>query len=216
MTTDEIQNIIDKTGKPLAYIEGFAYFHGRKFIVTPHALIPRPETEEIINVAKILQPKTILDIGTGSGCIAITLALQLPEAQIVATDISPEALQLAEQNAKHFKTTNITFIESDLCANLAKNQKFDLICANLPYVDKSWPWLDKTALSHEPAQALYAPSKGLKFIKKLIEQAPHHLTKNGTLVLEHDPIQLSAISAFARKHSLNPTPHTSYVTSFNS
>ena len=238
MTPEQIQHIIDQTGKPLAYVEGFAYFYGRKFKVDQNVLIPRPETEDIINLAKPLKPTTILDVGTGSGCIAITLALELPDTKVTAVDISEPALKIARKNAQNHhqnfikfqvESTNractnssetpklylekIEFQISDLCKNL-QNQTFDLITANLPYVDPAWHWLDQTALSHEPQIALYAKNHGLALIKKLIQQAPDHLNPNGHLLLEADPSQHPAIIAYAAQHNLEHIETAGYILSF--
>ncbi len=208
---------------PLAYTEGHTWFYGRKFFITSDVLIPRPETESIIDyvVSQIPTEKnqsgfgkglSILDIGTGSGIIAITLKLELPRATITATDISKEALTIAKKNAE-LHNASISFVNSDLFqAQSIKNRRFDIITANLPYVDPDWDWLDKSALAHEPAQALYAKDHGLALIKKLIQQAPAHLNSNGTLILEHDPIQFSALSEFAKSH---PTSISPYVTNMS-
>ena len=227
LTPNQTQAIINQTGKPLAYIEGFAYFYGRKFTVTPDVLIPRPETEDVVTLAssfcaQLQNPAKTLDLGTGSGCIAITLALEIPNTEITATDISPAALKIARRNWEQLAWGHkITFQESNLFQGetlqqglTLKNQKFDLICANLPYVDKTWPWLDHYTLAHEPAKALYAPDHGLAIIKRLIREASPHLNQNGIIILEHDPSQLSTITTYAQKHNFTVKSHTPYVTSF--
>ena len=189
-------------------------FYGRDFIITPDVLIPRPETEMMIDTAlnimgkpflpgvKPSEPKlpediTILDVGTGSGCIAITLDLLLPQAKIVATDISDKALIIAQKNASEFGA-EVEFLQSDLLKNV--KVKPDLIVANLPYVDENWDWIDKKALSKEPALALYAKDGGLELIFKLIDQVAergvHHL------VLEADPCQHERIASYAKKKGL--------------
>ena len=189
-------------------------FYGRDFIITPDVLIPRPETEMMIDTAlnimgkpflpgvKPSEPKlpediTILDVGTGSGCIAITLDLLLPQAKIVATDISDKALIIAQKNASEFGA-EVEFLQSDLLKNV--KVKPDLIVANLPYVDENWDWIDKKALSKEPALALYAKDGGLELIFKLIDQVAerevHHL------VLEADPCQHERITSYAKKKGL--------------
>ena len=159
-------------------------FYGRDFIITPDVLIPRPETEMMIDTALNIMGKpflpgvkpsepqlpediTILDVGTGSGCIAITLDLLLPQAKIVATDISDKALIIAQKNASEFGA-EVEFLQSDLLKNV--KVKPDLIVANLPYVDENWDWVDEEALSKEPALALYAKDGGLELIFKLIDQ----------------------------------------------
>ena len=154
-------------GEPLAYIFGTKEFYGRNFRVTRDTLIPRPETEALIDLAKTLNAQKILDVGTGSGCIAITLALEMPQTEIEAVDISPKALEIAQENAKNLGA-KVKFYQSDLLEN---TEKYDIIVANLPYVDKNWDWLGPE-LDYEPETALYADDGGLELIKKLINQAP--------------------------------------------
>lgn len=183
--------------EPLAYILGYKEFYGRNFIVSPDVLIPRPETEAIINLAKEQKPAKILDVGTGSGCIAITLKLELPVSNVSAVDISPKALQIARQNAAKLGA-EIAFSESDL---LEKVQgEYDLIVANLPYVDKNWDWLSPE-LAYEPDLALYAEDSGLYDIKRLVCQAEAHLTKQGVLMLESDLSQHGKIQDYIENNT---------------
>lgn len=201
-----------KNKKPLAYSRGFQNFYGRDFIVTPDVLIPRPETEQLIDsVLKLagkpylpgvkptprLLPNSpkILDVGTGSGCIAITLKLELPDAEITATDISEKALKIAKKNTEKFGIT-IPLIISHLLEKV--NFTPDLIVANLPYVDKNWNWLDKEALSFEPEEALYAKNGGLELVFELIDQASN--LKIPYLILEADPIEHQSIITYAKNH----------------
>ena len=181
-------------------------FYGRDFLVTKDVLIPRPETEQLIDAVLSLagvaylpgvkptkrelpENPVIIDVGTGSGCIAITLKKELKDAEIIATDISEKALKVAQKNAaKH--GTHIPFIISHLLEKVKTTP--DLIVANLPYVDENWDWLDKKALSKEPSIALYAKDHGLKLIKELIDTA---ISKY--LVLEADPCQHEAIIDYA-------------------
>ena len=181
-------------------------FYGRDFIIAPDVLIPRPETEQLIDTVLSLAGKsylpgvkpsprqlpqnpTILDVGTGSGCIAITLAKELPEAKVTATDISEAAIKVAQKNANKHGVT-IPFIIS----HLLEKVKFtpDVIVANLPYVDENWDWIDKKALAKEPSIALYAKDHGLALIKELIDAA-----KSKYLILEADPSQHQAIIEYA-------------------
>lgn len=195
---------------PKAYRVGIQDFYGRDFIVSPDVLIPRPETEQIIDATLNLVGKPylegvlpakakinsqglhILDVGTGSGCIAITLKLVMPEADVTAVDISEKALKIAQKNAAKYSAT-ITTIISDLLENV----KFtpDLVVANLPYVDQSWPWLDKKSLSFEPNLALYAKDHGLLLIKRLIDQCQDREVPY--LILEADPSQHQSIINYA-------------------
>ena len=158
-------------------------FYGRDFIVTPDVLIPRPETEMMVDAvlnlagkaylpgvkpAPRVLPKSprILDVGTGSGCVAISLALELPEAHVNACDVSKKALKVAKENAE-ILNAKVKLIKSDLMNDISGD--YDVVVANLPYVDKSWDWIDKKALSKEPALALYAEEGGLALINKLVD-----------------------------------------------
>lgn len=182
----------------LAYILGYKEFYGRNFEVSPDVLIPRPESEEIINLAKELKPRKILDVGTGSGCLAVTLKLELPEAEVTAVDISPKALETAKKNAQNLGA-EIEFMQSDLLESV-KNEHFDLIVANLPYVDKNWNWLSPE-LEFEPDLALYAEDGGLALIKRLLRGIKQNLSENGHLMLESDMLQHEAVKAYAEQNS---------------
>ena len=204
--------------QPTAYKVGYQNFYGRDFIVTPDVLIPRPETEQLVDAVltlagkpyllgvkppKRILPKKpiILDVGTGSGCIAITLKLELPEAEVYASDISPKAIKIAQKNAtKHGAT--IHFIISHLLKKVKPNDipTPDIIVANLPYVDENWDWLDKKSLSYEPSTALYAEDHGLALIKKLIDEATEIQTPY--LILEADPCQHEEIIKYAKHYNL--------------
>jgi release factor glutamine methyltransferase len=139
---------------------------------------------------------SILDLGTGSGAIAITLALELPNTEITASDISDKALAVAKQNAERLGAT-VEFVKSDLLQNIC-NKQFDIIVTNLPYVDPAWE--TSPEIVHEPETALFATDSGLELVKKLIEQSPNHLTMNGLLVLELDPRQIKTVKKIAEKH----------------
>ena len=199
---------------PKAYKEGVKDFYGRDFVVSPNVLIPRPETEMMVDTVLNLAGKAylpgvkpkprvlpkdlrILDVGTGSGCIAITLALELPEAKVTACDISKKALAVAKENAKKFDA-KVKFVQSNLLDNV--DGDFDIVVANLPYVDNEWEWLDYEALSHEPRIALFAKNHGLELVYKLIEQVAERKIKH--LVLEADPCQHEQIVNFADKKGL--------------
>ncbi|MBQ3440880.1 peptide chain release factor N(5)-glutamine methyltransferase [Candidatus Saccharibacteria bacterium] len=183
-------------------------FYGRDFTINKDVLNPRPETEQIVDeVLRIcgkpilpgvkpepakLNPKglKILDIGTGSGCIAITLKKELPEADIYASDISEKALKIAQKNAASHNTA-IIFIISHLLEKV--NFTPDIIVANLPYVDRNWDWLDQESLKEDPDLALYAPDGGLALIKELIDTATSKY-----LILEADPSQHKEIVNYAK------------------
>lgn len=198
-------------------------FYGYDFLVTKDILIPRPETEQLIDMVLSLagvpylpgvkptkrvlpEHPAILDVGTGSGCIAITLAKKLPEANITACDISTPALTVATKNAENLQA-NVNFCHSDLLNNIDFTP--DLIVANLPYVDPDWPWLDKEALSQEPSLALYADDHGLALIKKLIVQASTRHIKH--LILEADPCEHDEIIQYAEKYKYKLIKKMGYI-----
>ncbi len=211
------RNNVSGAEVPEAYRVGHGDFYGRDFIVSPDVLIPRPETEMMVDAvlnligkaylpgvrpaeAKLPQDCRILDVGTGSGCIAVTLALELPEAEVGACDISEKALKIAQKNAERLGARVQSFIISNLLENVKSfpDATPDIIVANLPYVDKNWDWLDKAALAKEPAVALYAEDGGLELIKRLVEQVAER--KIQFLILEADPCQHIEIEKFARRY----------------
>ena len=201
-------------GEPLAYILGWREFYGRKFSITPDVLIPRPETESLVDcVLESVPPGAvthILEIGTGAGVIAITLKLERPTIEVTATDISPQALQLARRNAQELGAT-VQFLESDLLASRKlPSTPPAAIVANLPYVDRDWSWTSPE-LSYEPEAALYAADGGLAVIKRLIQQAAQKYPRV-PLILESDPSQQAAIAAFGREHGYLGMPRGDYVT----
>ena len=187
---------------PLAYILGKKEFYGREFDASPSVLVPRPESEEMINMLLKLapqdnQPRTLIDVGTGSGCLGITAALELPDNwHVVLSDISSKALSVAEKNAKKLGAN--VFIQKQSLL-LGQFEKLDCILANLPYVDKSWKNASPE-LRHEPSEALYAGEGGLKLIRELIQQAPKHLADQGLLLIEADEEQHQTIIAFGRQN----------------
>ena len=174
-------------GEPLAYITGTREFYGLAFKVNPHVLIPRPETELLVEHALLWlreHPKArkAIDIGTGSGCIAISLASTIKDLSLMATDISPEALQVARQNALHHKVAErIRFLESGLLNGM--DETFDLVCANLPYIP-SKKLTEVNSIAFEPGLALDGGENGLLFINKLLEQLPSRLNSPGCCLLE--------------------------------
>lgn len=166
-------------GEPVQYILEVAPFYGRDFYVTPSVLIPRPETEELVYAAEKFIEKNparvqrILDVCTGSGIIPITLKATFPDCQVTGSDISKEALQIAEQNNTQLKT-NVRFIHSDLVDYFQQTgEKFDMILANPPYIaDSERVEMSNYVLDHEPELALFAPNKGLAIYERLIQQLP--------------------------------------------
>jgi release factor glutamine methyltransferase len=177
-------------GEPLAYIIGQKEFFSLLLKVTPDTLIPRPETELLVETIlerfknhKLL-PINILDLGTGSGAIAIALAKTRPAWQITAIDKSEQALNVAKENAEVHQLSNINFIKSDWFSNLQNNIKYDCIVANPPYLAADDPHLT-TEIKFEPKTALVADNNGLADLKYIISQAHHYLNPKGILILEH-------------------------------
>jgi release factor glutamine methyltransferase len=179
-------------GMPTQYITGTQEFFGRDFRVTPDVLIPRPETEHLIEAALKLPADTILDVGTGSGCIAITLALET-KSRVVATDISPAALSVAKQNSRRL-AAHVDFLACDLGSAL-RDRSFDLIVSNPPYIaETDRATLQKEVRDHEPALALFAGADGLAVYARLIPEAARLLRPGGRLILElGDPSRVSAM-----------------------
>jgi release factor glutamine methyltransferase len=182
-------------GEPVAYILGEREFYGRSFRVTPATLIPRPETEHLVEAAlqrmPTQQPIDVLDIGTGSGCIAITLKLERPAWQVTAVDISQPALAVAQSNAACLGA-EVAFIESDLFSALA-GRRFDLIVSNPPYVAAEDGHLGQGDVRFEPLHALASGPEGLNAIRQIVKSAPTHVLPGGWLMLEHGWDQGEAI-----------------------
>jgi release factor glutamine methyltransferase len=179
--------------EPIQYITGTQEFYGLAFAVTPAVLIPRPETEHLVEaVLERLphdRPVTIADIGTGSGAIAVALASQLPQARVTATDFSPSALAVAQSNAHNFGVDGrISFLLSDLLEALPPDQQtgyFDAIVSNPPYIPTTdAPQLHPQVREHEPASALFAGADGLEIYRRLIPVAGQALKPGGLLALE--------------------------------
>ncbi len=179
-----------KQREPVAYITGEKEFWSRPFSVDPHVLIPRPETEHLIEAVFEHFPDhhaslRFCDIGTGSGCIPVTLACEYPEAHIVATDISTEALTIARSNAiRHNVADRIDFLQGDMLKALEKEAPFHAILSNPPYVSKNEYDKLETELGFEPRNALTDEADGLIFLRMLVKGAPGSLLPKGLLIVE--------------------------------
>ncbi len=184
-------------GEPVAYLLGEKDFYSRSFRVTSDVLIPRPDTELIVTLAlkrlKTLTWPRVLDLGTGSGAIAVTIACEHPEAALVAADVSPAALAVARENAERLGG-KVGFIESDWFAALG-DEKFDLIVSNPPYVAARDPHLLQDGLPFEPDLALTDGADGLSCIRKIVVEAPVHLLAGGQLLIEQGYDQAEAVRA---------------------
>lgn len=202
---------------PIAYIVGFKEFYGRKFQVTQDTLIPRPESEAIIELLREILPPTnyhlpttnLIDIGTGSGCLGITAKLEFPDIKVTLADISDAALIVAKKNAKKL-AANVKIIKSNLLENY--REKADIIIANLPYVDKVWTVSTET--HYEPDLALFADDNGTALIKRLIDQTDTKLSDSGFLIIEADPVQHTELIECAKKHSLSLVKQSGYAVAF--
>ncbi|MES2790297.1 MAG: peptide chain release factor N(5)-glutamine methyltransferase [Planctomycetota bacterium] len=176
--------------EPVAYLVGHREFFSLDFRVTKDVLIPRPDTEtlvlEALERAKAFTAPRILDLCTGSGCIAVSLTVNLPTAVCTASDISPAAIQIATENAQTHKVGDrITFLEGDLFAALPRDAQFDLIVSNPPYIPEGEiAGLDADVRNHEPLHALQAGTDGMLFLNQIVEQASRYLVPGGWLALE--------------------------------
>jgi len=183
------------SGEPVAYLVGHREFYSLDFIVTPDVLIPRPETETLVleleDIAKPFSKPEILDLCTGSGCIAVATARQLPEANVTATDLSEPALAIAKQNAvQHQLQSRIQFFHGDLFAALPGRKLFDCIVSNPPYVAaQEMASLPVDVRDYEPKSALVAGPDGLSVITRIVQQSTEYLKGGGWLLLEFSPEQ---------------------------
>jgi release factor glutamine methyltransferase len=182
-------------GVPIAYIQNKKEFYGRDFIVNEHVLIPRPETESIIELAKSLEldAPRVLDIGTGSGCIAVTLAIEVPKSKVFASDISDEALKIARLNAKSLGA-RVSFTYADLLAGFEAKQ-FDVICANLPYVPKGL--VTSPEIAKEPELALFSGTDGLHHYERLFNELSIATNKPSFIITESLTSQHSTLKKLA-------------------
>jgi release factor glutamine methyltransferase len=192
-------------GEPVAYILGEREFYGLTFRVTPDVLIPRPETELLVELALSRipegEPLRLLDIGTGSGCIAVTLAQLRPRARVIATDASAAALEVARSNARRHGLENVEFRLGDAFAPVV-GERFAVIVSNPPYVARGDPHLIQGDLRFEPKQALTSGAEGLDLTRVLVAGAHSHLEAGAWLLLEHGHDQGDAVKALMRAAAL--------------
>jgi release factor glutamine methyltransferase len=202
---DAIEGLIARraNGEPVAYMLAEREFYGRTFKVTPDVLIPRPETELLVEAALEHLPENIpcriLDLGTGSGAIAISLALLRPLSTVLAVDASPAALAIAQENARLLGAANVECVTGNWYAMLDV-KKFDIIVSNPPYIAASDPHLASGDLRFEPRQALASGADGLDDLRQIISGAPAHLAEVGWLLLEHGCDQAAAVTALLQQH----------------
>jgi release factor glutamine methyltransferase len=191
-----------RAGEPVAYLVGSREFYSLAFRVSPAVLIPRPETELLVEAALERVPHDapcrVLELGTGSGCVAIAIARERPLARVTATDVSSAALAIARENAAAHRA-NIELIESDWFAAL-EGRRYDLIVSNPPYVAGGDPHLEEGDVRFEPRTALAAGANGLDAIEAIVERAGEHLAPGGTLLLEHGYEQGSCARVLLAAH----------------
>lgn len=175
-------------GEPVAYIIGMRGFHALELCVTPDVLIPRPETELLVDCVLQRLPDAatcrVADLGTGSGALALAIAHARPYARVVATDVSAAALQVARSNAERLGLGSVEFAQGDWCAALG-SARFDVIASNPPYIATGDDHLRRGDLRFEPALALAAGADGLDAIRSIVQAAPAHLVARGWLLFEH-------------------------------
>lgn len=209
-TTTRFQALAERrrAGEPLAYLLGQQEFYGRPFTVSPAVLIPRADTETLVETAleqllllrrqRRAVPLSLLELGTGSGIIAITLALEAPDTEVHAVERSPEALAMAQQNAKALGADRIHWHAGSWWQALASPRHFDLIVSNPPYIAAGDHHLQQGDLRFEPPQALAAGPDGLDDLRIIIGGAPAHLSPGGWLLLEHGYDQEAPVQALLR------------------
>jgi len=183
-------------GEPIAYIVGLREFYGLDFRVTPDVLIPRPDTELLVELAMERLPTggALLDMGTGSGAIAVSIAHSRPDAVVTALDASAAALAIARENAAAHQA-RVTLLESDWYGALAKDQRFAVIASNPPYIVDGDVHLSQGDLRFEPVDALTDHGDGLSDLRTIIDGAPAHLLSQGWLLMEHGYDQAAAVRA---------------------
>jgi release factor glutamine methyltransferase len=194
-----------ENGHPIAYLLGFREFYGRDFQVSPAVLIPRPETELLVELALSLLPRhraRVIDVGTGSGAIALTLAAERPDWRILASDLSKPALGIACANRARLGLENVDLIQCDLLAGISE-RSFDLIISNPPYVAEGDPHLQAGDLRFEPALALSCGADGLSVIRQLVAQAARSLEPGGRILLEHGHDQAASVRDLLCAHGFD-------------
>lgn len=200
----EFESLVNrrKVGEPVAYLTGTREFFGRAFKVTPDVLIPRPETELLVELALERLPASagaqVLDLGTGSGCIGLTLVSERTHLNLVASDQSLESLQVAVENAGRLNLSGVRFVQSHWF-NALERERFDLIVSNPPYVAELDPHLAQGDVRFEPRAALAGGPDGLACIRVIVSGALNYLAPGGWLLLEHGYDQAQAVRALMKE-----------------
>jgi release factor glutamine methyltransferase len=206
-SVERVQALVERRrqGEPIAYLCGEAWFYGRPFFVDPRVLVPRPETELLIELAlhhlrthgRPTSPQ-IVDIGTGSGAIAVTLAVELPQAAVLGIDVSQDALTVANSNCRRHKLeARLSFTHSDLLRNVHAGERFDLIAANLPYLRSDEVPARPDPLGFEPVLALDGGADGLDCYRKLFAELPARCNPGAVVLLEAAPPTMPLLEKLA-------------------
>ena len=197
-------------GEPVAYILGTREFYGLLIKTTSATLIPRPDTETLVEAALDKLPTNqnlkVLDLGTGTGAIALAIGKSRPHADVTAVDFSHEALSVAQENAQNLQITNVRFLQSDWFSSL-QGEKFDVIVSNPPYIAEDDTHLTQGDLRFEPLTALASGNDGLDDIRRIIQAAPSHLNRNGWLMLEHGYDQAEKVGELLTLHGFEQVSH---------
>ena len=197
-------------GEPIAYILGSREFYGLPLKVTPATLIPRPDTETLVEAAfqkiPIDAPWNILDLGTGTGAVALAIAKQRPKSNVIGVDASAEALVVAIENAQSLGLTNAHFLKSDWFSDLV-GQRFEVIVSNPPYIAEGDSHLTQGDLRFEPRSALVSGVDGLDDIRRIIQDAPNYLKPNGWLMLEHGYDQAQSVATLLKGNGFSQIDH---------
>lgn len=194
-------------GEPIAHLLGEREFRSLAFAITPAVLIPRPETETLVEAvlahlqSRGIQQPMILDMGTGSGCIAASLAHERPDSHVVAADACTDALAVARRNAGRHGLTNIEFVQGRWFRRLGR-RRFDVIVSNPPYVRSNDPHLQQGDVRFEPIEALDGGTDGLDALREIVAAAPHHLKPGGLVAVEHGHDQAGAVAALFHAEDL--------------
>ena len=198
-TVAQFQSLLTRrhNGEPIAYLLGEKEFWSLTLSVDNSTLIPRPETERLVEVALRLSDDRarVLDLGTGTGAIALALAKERPRWRVLGLDLNPRAVELAAHNAQRNGITNAEFRQSDWFATLTESDRFELIVANPPYIDSADPHMQQGDVRFEPHSALVADNCGLADLATIAAAAPNFLASNGWLLMEHGFAQASAVRA---------------------
>jgi release factor glutamine methyltransferase len=195
------------SGQPIAYLIGRRDFWSLTLTVNENVLIPRPDTETLVEEAlerlATDRPVDVLELGTGSGAIALSIAKERPLAKVIAIEYQSKALEVAKQNSDANNITNVEFRLSDWFAAIDQSEQFDLIASNPPYVEPNDPHLQQGDLRFEPITALAAAENGLADIRKIIESAPSHLKDNGWIIIEHGYNQSEEVAELLRENDFS-------------